>query len=37
MTILRQAAKEYLRLRRVLGFKLRDVGSALIDRLRRGL
>ena len=30
MTILRQAAEEYLRLRRVLGFKLRDVGSALM-------
>lgn len=30
MTILRQAAEEYLRLRRVLGFKLRDVGPALM-------
>jgi integrase/recombinase XerD len=30
MTILRQAAEEYLRLRRVLGFKLRDVASGLM-------
>jgi integrase/recombinase XerD len=30
MTILRQAAEEYLRLRRALGFKLRDVGPALM-------
>ena len=30
MTILRQAGEEYLRLRRVLGFKLRNVGPALL-------
>jgi integrase/recombinase XerD len=30
MMILRKAAEEYLRLRRVLGLKLRDVGSALL-------
>jgi integrase/recombinase XerD len=30
MTTLRQAAEEYLSLRRALGFKLHDVGSALV-------
>jgi integrase/recombinase XerD len=31
MTTLRQAAEEYLSLRRALGFKLRDVGSMLLS------
>ena len=34
MTTLRQAAQEYVRMRRDLGFKLRDAGKGLIDFVR---
>jgi hypothetical protein len=34
MTTLRQAVQEYVRMRRDLGFKLRDAGKALLDFIR---